>query len=87
LEEDEMYFVIQTNEDGEVSVDCFEDAEELMHEYEWDDLDAIKDEYHPQFFVEAPDSDPMYWGRRCLIIKGDIIVPKEKQVVTKLEIE
>ncbi len=35
---------------------------------------------------KIPDSDTNYWGNGIIIIKGEIIVPKAKEVVTRFEL-
>jgi hypothetical protein len=32
------------------------------------------------------ESDPNYWGTQLIIIKGEIVVPAKKEVVTKYEL-
>lgn len=81
------YFVISCNEDGEIRVHSFSEKE-LLKELNAEpgdgfcSLDEIK-----TTFNDKDDYDPNYWGNRaCLIIKGEIVVPKAEQVVTKVKI-
>lgn len=39
------------------------------------------------FLTKIPDSDPGYWDMKYLLIKGKIVVPKEKKVVMELDID
>lgn len=71
------YFLIECDEDGEISV-CKYKKEEL--------LDLINDNDDMVFMSEIIDSDPNYWGNKCLIIEGEIILPKPKTVVKEYDI-
>jgi len=37
-----------------------------------------------EFFSYVPDNDSNYWGESCLIIKGEIVVPKR---VNKFDVD
>ena len=76
-----MFFVIR-NSDGDTSVTPY--THEMMKE-------ALNDEdFGTDFiFLDAvpTERDTNYWGEgRCLIIKGEVVVPKAKEVVTIFEI-
>ena len=77
----DQYFVI-SNDDGDTSVDTFT-KEQL--------LKAIQENYWGKkiIFSELPkeDSDPNFWGEAILIIKGSVVTPVAKQVITKYDIE
>ena len=51
----------------------------------------IEDELPPVFLEKVPESDGGYWtdvdDDAVLLIKGEIVMPKAKAVVTKYEIE
>ena len=49
---------------------------------------SINDEDYDDiaFFDKMPGSDPMYWGRKALIIKGEIKSPKAVDVVKEYKI-
>jgi len=73
------YYVIN-NFDGDTLVSTYT-KEEL--------LNAIEDgEFSEGIFDEFPaQADTNYWGGKSLIIKGGMVVPKPKEVVTKYEID
>lgn len=77
----EKYFVI-INSDGDTRIDCIS-KEEL--------LKRINDNYygeHRHFLDIMPtESDTNYWGDNILIIKGSVVSPQEKKVVTEFTIE
>lgn len=74
----ETYFVIR-NSDGDTIVNTIT-KEEL--------LERIRDGNYPNIFNTMPvDGDTNYWGDNILIIKGKIVVPEAKQVVTEYDIE
>lgn len=50
-------------------------------------LKDIKDaEGHMRFAQDVKKSNPAYWNDKYLIIKGEIVVPKPKQVVKEWDI-
>lgn len=77
---EDKYFVIH-NGDGDTTVREYT-KEQLLEDIEenaWGDaipLDAIPE-----------NSDTNYWGANILIIKGSIVTPKAKEVVTKYDIK
>ncbi len=76
----EQYFII-SNSDGDTTIDVFT-KEQL--------LKAIQEQYwgEREILTEIPaDSDTNYWGNAILIIKGNIVTPVAKQVITKYDIE
>lgn len=83
-----MYFVI-TNSDGYTRVTPVS-KETLMKEITPDD-DGNTDYGHIDniTFLDAipEDTDTNYWGEGILIIKGEIVTPKPKEVVRSLEID
>lgn len=76
-----MYFVIR-NSDGDTSI-CQMTAEELKKALQEDDWGSNPDFIKPD---SKYDRDTNYWGRKLMIIKGEIIVPKAKQTVTEYEV-
>ena len=75
------YFVIY-NDEGDTGVEVLSKAE----------LEKRLDEHwygeSPQFFYGTPEeSDTNYWGGGILVIKGEIVTPRAKQVVTAWEAE
>ena len=77
----ERYFVI-CNSDGDTTVDCLT-KEELLER-----LDP-EDSYYGNggYLKEISDTDTNYWGEKVLIIKGEVVVPKEVKVVTEIDID
>jgi len=77
----EKYFIIN-NSDGDTCVDCVS-KEEL--------LKRINSGYygeHQSFLDVMPnESDTNYWGDNILIIKGEIVSPKEQKIVTEYTIK
>ncbi|MFW6246628.1 MAG: hypothetical protein ACOC22_00430 [bacterium] len=75
----EIYYVIN-NFDGDTHV-CQYSKEGL--------LKAIEEgEFYEGIFDEMPDTiDTNYWCGKSLIIKGEVVSPKPKEVVTKYEID
>lgn len=81
---DEKYYLIY-NSDGDVHI--LEMTKEQLQKY-FDEQQEYKEESRAQFLEKMPeDSDTNYWGGKELIIKGKIVTPKAKEVVTKMEIE
>lgn len=76
----ENYFIIN-NSDGDTTVKTVS-KEELL-----EDLDNGDYGENPIFLDSIPQSDTNYWGEKgYLIIKGSIVTPNAKQVITKHEI-
>ena len=74
-------FVISSNEDGEVTV-------EQLGEEEF--IERINDEeYYGEvnFLDKISQIDPNYWGNKLLVIRGEIVIPKPVEKITKYEIE
>ncbi len=68
------YFVI-TNSDGDTCVDMI--TEEKL-------LKRLDEKYWGEdvkFLNEIPTSDTNYWGETVLIVGGEIVVPKPKEIV------
>jgi len=77
MSEKKEYFFIFSGEDG-ISIDNYS-KEELKQ--------VIKDEdYGPMVFKEELGNDINLWTKNTLIIKGEIIVPKPKTIVTDYEV-
>jgi hypothetical protein len=78
----EEYFIIR-NLDGDTHVENISKKALLERLNEEDYGSDVK------FLDEIPndDSDTNYWGEGILIIKGEIVTPKEKHVVTEFDIE
>ena len=76
-----MYFVIYQT-DTDASVIPYEDKKSLLSDINvgnYEDLGFLK---------ELPDSaSPAEWGPNAIVIKGEIVVPKEKTVVKEYDIE
>ena len=79
----EKYFII-SNSDGDTTVTEMSKEELLLaiEENYWGDRTPMTlQDYHES------RSDTNYWGESIMIIKGNIVVPTPKQVITKFEIE
>ena len=76
---EDKYYVI-SNSDGDTYVYEYtkEKLEEEINSEGWGKED---------FIDKLIKRDTNYWGEASLIIKGKIIVPKEKEVVVRREIE
>jgi len=85
MKEQEKYYVISVNPDGDVAIDML-DRDTL--------LDRLNNSYgldvkFPD--LDKVDTDPQYWPTgddgAVVIIKGINIMPKAQQVVTKYDID
>ena len=76
-----MYFVITSDEDGghirQMSKDELEEAVNPGGV-------LYIDPDYPKALINIPADDINYWGYHFLIIKGEIVVPQTKQVVTRV---
>jgi hypothetical protein len=81
---EKKFFKIEVNEDGEVQIRGYVHREDLLKE-----LDERYESGEDLKFKSFLDKkDPQYWGdEKILIIQGDIVVPKAKNVVTKFDID
>ncbi len=68
------YYLIR-NSDGDVYVTEYTKQELLK---ELDDED-----WRDEFLESLPERDTNYWGEKVLLIKGEIVTPQKKEVVTK----
>jgi hypothetical protein len=75
----EKYFVIGMSEDGDPFhyIMSKEELEEFLEENEQDFMSEKDLEDH---------SDSNYWNDSILIIKGEIVIPKPIEVVTKYKL-
>ena len=76
------YFIISCSEDGDVRVS----------EYTREQVEAMLNSPEPGYLVrdfvdKVPHRDISYWGGMAIIIKGEIVIPKVKEVVTKVTLE
>ena len=78
----EKYFKIYINEDGDIRINEYSKVEllELINE-------CVEDGDDIEYKKTINDNDPMYWGRSCLIIKGEIIIPEVKEVIKEYDIQ
>ena len=81
---DDIIFVIEGSEDGGMvrSMTAKAFKKELEEELQYNGGEM------PEFFETAEDfgSDTNYWGDKKLVIRGQVIVPKPKTSVTKVEL-
>jgi len=73
------YFLIRNN-DGDTHVENINII---------DFLDDLNNGYYDnvEFLDSIDETDTNYWGRKQLIIKGKIVVPRPAETVVKYEIE
>lgn len=82
------FFKIEVNEDGEIRIRGYVHHEHLLKELDERLEDGDGEELNFKPSLDSGDSDPQYWrDERILIIRGDIVVPKAKNVVTKFNID
>lgn len=73
------YFVISNTEDGGY-FRFFNNKEELLNEMKENESTI------DSFFSGLPNDDDINYWEKTLIIKGEIVFPEEKKVVTELDI-
>ena len=80
----ETYFVIR-NSDGDTTITQYDGKEDLLSDIESGEFGKDGD----GILCNLPaNNDPNYWIEGAvLIIKGQIVVPKAEQVITKFRIE
>lgn len=71
---------------------CSEDGDTRVYEYTAEQVEALLNGPEAEhqvgdFFDKVPDRDTAYWSRKVLLIKGEIVVPKVKEVVTRVTLE
>lgn len=71
------YYLIR-NSDGDVYVTEYT-KEQLLEELDDED-------WQEEFLGTLPEDDTNYWGGKLLLIKGQIVTPKKKEVVTKYDL-
>jgi len=76
-----MYYVIQ-NSDGDTRVDCITEnvLKERLAEQYWGNIGFV------DMNQLNKNNDTNYWGENIMIIKGDIVIPKEKSVVIEYDV-
>lgn len=75
------YFVIH-NSDGDTIIDKISRGELLKR------LNPVEPYYGKMGILQIiKEMDTNYWGDNILIIKGEIVVPEVKTVVTELDIK
>lgn len=79
------YYVISGSEDGDARIYECENEEELVKELN-DEIEDISDteEYLKKFKKEIPVHDIKEFGDRVVIIRGEIIVPRTKKIITEI---
>jgi hypothetical protein len=76
----EKYFVIQSNNEGGVYIKEYSEEEELLKDV-MDDMEC-----NVTYNAKIPNYSSMTWSNEAIIIKGRIVTPQPKEVVTKYEI-
>jgi len=79
------YFII-SNSDGQTSVEKV-DKQTVLDRIKKEDGEECCYYGEVGFLSDIKDEDTNYWGENILIIKGEIIVPKEKKVIETYDIE
>lgn len=79
------YYQISGTEDGDAYIEVFDDEEELVKALN-KEIEDITDteEFLKKFKKGIPSPDIKDFGDRAIIIRGDIIVPKTKKVITEI---
>jgi hypothetical protein len=75
----ESYFVVEWGEDG---VSFYKATKSEIIERIQED---IENEFEQEYQTELPDD--LEYGKGTIIIKGEIVIPKEKKVVSEWDIE
>ena len=75
-----IYFLIYADADG---VAMESGSKELILER----IEELKEVSDYQPWEEWPKESVEYWGDRYAVIKGDLVVPKAVEVVTKYELD
>jgi len=78
------YYVIRSSGDGEVYIDEYKSKERLVARLNEDLEDGCSP---PEYLETVPEKDPVYWGRRGVIIKGAVVVPQSVKTVEAFDIE
>jgi len=75
----ENYYVIR-NSEGDTYVERISKQELVKR---------LNENYYGEEYLNGvpKESDTNYWGGQTLIIKGEVVVPREKRVVTEFDIE
>ncbi len=78
---------MSVSEDGDMSVSVVDEAELLKRITPDEDGETY---YGDTSFLSEQDlaknGDPMYWSKRLLIIRGEVVVPRPKKVVSAYEL-
>lgn len=79
---EDKYYVLTGSEDGDIRIEEFTEAEiqNRINDEDYGGDEKWLDK------IEGSE-DPLYWGPGGIIIKGRIVTPKAKTVVTEFEIE
>jgi len=81
-----MYYIISQSGDGDIFINELTSQQMQKEMNRWVVGDCMPAIHTPESF--EGNQDPMYWGENTiLIIKGEIVVPKATEKITKLEIE
>ncbi len=93
----DKYYVIESSEDGDAFISEYDSKEELLKELN-ETIEDIKPSYLKKFLDSFKNKLEYYSSNRKfveiqqfgentkIIIKGEIIIPKEEKVVTKISI-
>lgn len=73
------YYLITASEYGELCVGEYNSLDAIVKEY------ADNEEKLPTPIKDIKDVDPNYMEGKCLILRGEIIVPKPVKLVTTWE--
>ncbi|MFH1691456.1 MAG: hypothetical protein ABIC68_02635 [Candidatus Omnitrophota bacterium] len=79
------YFIIH-NSDGNTTVDKVTKAV-LLERIQPEEGEEYNYYGSKKFLEDIPEHDTNYWGNTILVIKGEIVVPSQKEVVTVFDID
>ncbi len=79
------YYEISCDDDGDVHVQAYT-KEELERELERAAKAEKDGEPARKFSSTVPGADPAYWDGKRILIKGEIVVPRPREVVEVWEL-
>ncbi len=81
MSQEKPYVVLASNDDGDLDVRQMTAAEVC---------EVVRDGEKPVWMTKerlAKNADPVYWGSNVLLlIKGEVVVPKPKKIVTEWDL-
>ena len=84
----EKYYIVSMNHDGEWSFKEYTSLEDVISDYGLDDdLEDYEGDYHPAQDFKKSIGEYDAGGPGQVLIKGSIMLPKTKEIVTRWEFE